>query len=164
MLNKIKVYIIILKVWIGLLFLILKDTSFLYLHEGATGKFKLFGKQYMKQARYEASGKKPKSKSVTFITSLSKSFSGDADSREGKFKLFGKQYIKQARYEKSGKNPKTKSVTYITALSKSFSGEPETREAEFKELLKYTFLWYTFSKYMQLEPLEDDQNEDSKKS
>ena len=118
MLNKIKVYIIILKVWISLLFLILKDTSFLYLHEGATGKFKLFGKQYMKQARYEASGKNPKSKSVTFITSLSKSFSGDADSREG----------------------------------------------EFENLLKYTFLWYTFSKYMQLEPLEDDQNEDSKKS
>jgi hypothetical protein len=109
MFNKIRVIFAIIKVWVSLLFVVLKDTSFLYCEEGATGKFK----------------------------------------------LFGKQYIKQARYEKSGKNPKTKSVTYITALSKSFSGEPETREAEFKELLKYTFLWYTFSKYMKIEEAEE---------
>tara|TARA_R110001599_G_scaffold342307_1_gene563959 strand:+ start:154 stop:507 length:354 start_codon:yes stop_codon:yes gene_type:complete len=114
--NKIRVYIIVIKVWFTLLFLILKDTSFLYLAEGSTGKFKLFGKQYIKQARYEASGKKPKSKSVT----------------------------------------------YITSLSKSFSGDDASKEEAFKSLLKYTFLWYTFSKYMQLEP-EDDHNEDSNK-
>ena len=104
MFNKIKVTFAILKVWISLLFEVLKDTSFLYCEEGATGKFKLFGKQYMKQARYE----------------------------------------------KSGKNPKSKSVTYITALSKSFSGEQEARATEFKELLKYTFLWYVFSEYMEI--------------
>ncbi len=105
MLNKIRVIFAILKVWISLLFVVLKDTSFLYCEEGATGKFKLFGKQYMKQARYE----------------------------------------------RAGKTSKSKSVTYITALSKSFSGTPEMREEEFQNLLKYTFLWYTFSKYMEIE-------------
>lgn len=116
MLNKIRVYIAVIKVWISLLFLILKDTSFLYLRPGATNKFK----------------------------------------------LFGKQYIKQARYEKSGKNPKSKSVTYITSLSKTFSGDEASREEEFQNLLKYTFLWYVFSKHMELEveePLDNTEKD-----
>ena len=59
--------------------------------------------------------------------------------------------------QKSGKNPKSKSVTYITTLSKSFSGSPEMREEEFQNLLKYTFLWYTFSKYMEIEKEEEEE-------
>lgn len=113
MINKIKICFAIFKVSFALLIAALRDNEFLYYPEGSTKKFK----------------------------------------------LFGKQYIKQARYEKSGKESKSKSVTYITALSKSFSGEQEARAAEFKELLKYTFLWYTFSKYMEI-ATEEDANTD----
>ncbi len=109
MINKIKICFAIFKVSFALLISAIRDNEFLYYPEGSTKKFK----------------------------------------------LFGKQYIKQARYEKSGKESKSKSVTYITALSKSFSGEQEARAAEFKELLKYTFLWYVFSEYMEIATEED---------
>ena len=104
MFNKIKIYFAIFRVWFSLLFEVLKDHEFLHYSEGSVKKFK----------------------------------------------LFGKQYVKQERYQKSGRDPKSKAVTYIISLSKSFSGDADTNDAEFKKTMKYTFLWYTFQKYMQL--------------
>ena len=61
--------------WFKILISILKDHSFLDYSPGTTGKFKLFGNQYIKQQRKEKAGGAPKSKSVTYITTLSKTFS-----------------------------------------------------------------------------------------
>lgn len=51
-----------------------KVLFFYHSQEGAKNKFKLFGKQYMKEERLERKDKKPKTKTVQYITTLSKSF------------------------------------------------------------------------------------------
>lgn len=66
---KIKIFIY----WLFILPHLLKDLSFYNYPQGASTKFKLFGKQYIKQERKENVSLK-KSKTVTFITTLSKIF------------------------------------------------------------------------------------------
>lgn len=86
MLKKIQIYYFIIKTSFALLFWSLKNHEFLYYEEGATKKFKLFGKQYIKQERYQKSGRDPKSKTVTYITSLSKAFAPPEEDQSENFK------------------------------------------------------------------------------
>lgn len=72
--NKIKLIILLLPILIKVFTSIIKDPSFLDYEKGATGKFKLFGKQYIKEQRREKNSLRQKSKTVTFITALSKVF------------------------------------------------------------------------------------------
>jgi hypothetical protein len=65
-----------------------KVIDFYDFDEGAKNKFKLFGKQYMKQERFERKDIKPKSKTVQYITTLSKSFTnGNQNQVEDMFLL-----------------------------------------------------------------------------
>lgn len=72
--NKIKLAFLVLPVLFRTFLSIMKDPSFLNYQKGSTGKFKLFGKQYIKEQRREKNPSRPKSKTVTFVTALSKVF------------------------------------------------------------------------------------------
>ena len=64
----------------------------------------------------------------------------------------------QAKLEKRGTRPTTKTVAYITALSESFtpSFSEEEKLKSFNDLLKYTFLWYCFCKFMEFDDTMDE--------
>lgn len=76
---KIKILII----WFSFLPYLLKDSSFYHYKKGSVGKFKLFGKQYLKQSRREKHVK-DKSKTVTYVTTLSKIFTPTTSNKESK--------------------------------------------------------------------------------
>ena len=73
----------ILIAWCSFLPYILKDSSFYHYKKGSVGKFKLFGKQYLKQSRREKHSE-DKSKTVTYVTTLSKIFTPSTSNKESK--------------------------------------------------------------------------------
>lgn len=90
--QKIKLKIKIFLYWLQILPNLLTDSSFYNYPDGASKKFKLFGKQYIREERKEKASLK-KSKTVTYITTLSKIFDPTFSSEDSK--IYFSDLVKQ---------------------------------------------------------------------
>lgn len=90
--QNIKLKIKIFFYWLCILPHLLTDFSFYNYPDGASKKFKLFGKQYIKEERRERVSLK-KSKTVTYITTLSKIFDPTFSSKDSK--IYFSDLVKQ---------------------------------------------------------------------